>query len=142
MQVFTFNGKSSSATVFNAKSAKVLGTIMLGGKPEFAVTDGNGQIYVNLEDKGELLTLDAKSLTVKARWSLKPCTKPTGLAIDQAHRRLFVSCKNQMMAVVDADSGHIKVTLPIGSGTDATAFDSYNWISFQLEWLRLTHGGA
>ncbi len=130
MQVFTFNGDSNSATVFNANSAKVLGNIMLGGKPEFAVSDGNGQIYVNLEDKSELLTLDATRLTVKARWSLKPCSSPTGLAIDQDHRRLFVGCRNQMMAVVDADSGHIKATLPIGSRTDATAFDPVTGLAF------------
>ncbi len=129
-QVFTFNGKSNSATVFNAKSAKVVGNIMLGGKPEFAVTDGNGRIYVNIEDKSEVLTLDAKSLTVKARWSLTPCSEPTGLAMDKYHRRLFVGCRNQMMAVVDADAGQIKATLPIGSGTDATAFDPITGLAF------------
>jgi DNA-binding beta-propeller fold protein YncE len=128
--VFTFNGKSNSATVFNAKTAKVLGNIMLGGKPEFAVSDGLGQVYVNLEDKSQLLTLDAKSLKVKAQWSLAPCSEPTGLAIDKYHRRLFVGCRNQMMAVVNADSGKITATLPIDSGTDATAFDPITGLVF------------
>ncbi len=129
-QVFTFNGQSNSATVFNAKSAKILGSIDLGGKPEFAVADGLGRIYVNVEDKSEILTLDASSLTVKARWSLTPCSEPTGMAMDTEHRRLFVGCRNQMMAVVDADSGNIKATLPIDSGTDATAFDPVTGLAF------------
>lgn len=86
-KVFTFNGKGNSASVFDAKTAKLLETIPLGGKPEFAVADDLGQIFVNIEDKSEVLTLDAYNLEVRPRWSLKPCTEPTGIAIDKQNRR-------------------------------------------------------
>jgi len=129
-QVFTFNGKSNSATVFDANSAQIVGSIQLGGQPEFAVADGLGQIYVNLEDKSEVLTLDASKLTVKARSPLAPCSEPSSMAIDRQHRRLFIGCRNRMMVVVDADSGKIKATLPIGSGVDATAFDPSTGLIF------------
>jgi YVTN family beta-propeller protein len=122
-KVFVFNGKSNSATVFNAKNGQVLTQIKLGGKPEFAVADGFGRIYVNIEDTNEVLTLDADSLTVKHRFSLKPCSEPTGIALDPRHHRLFIGCHNQKMMVLNSDSGKIKATLPIGRGTDATAFD-------------------
>ncbi len=122
-RVFTFNGKSNSATVFDAKTAKVLGNIELGGTPEFAVADGLGQVYVNVESKSEMLTLDASSLKIKKRSPLSPCTEPTGISMDVKNKRVFIGCKNQMMAVVDADSGTVKTTLPIGSGSDAIAFD-------------------
>ena len=122
-RVFTFNGKSNSATVFDAKTAKVLSNIQLGGTPEFAVSDGLGQIYLNLESKNEMLTIDAIRLKIQKRSPLSPCTEPTGISMDVQHKRLFVGCKNQMMAVVDADLGTVKATLPIGSGSDATAFD-------------------
>ncbi len=126
--VFTFNGKSDSATVFDAKSAKVLGSIQLGGQPEFAVADGAGHVYVNLEDKSEVLAIASRS--IKARWSLAPCSEPTGMAIDRQQRRLFIGCRNRMLAVVDADSGIIKATLPIGSGVDANAFDQKTKLAF------------
>jgi len=122
-RVLTFNGKSNSATVFDAKTAKVLGNIELGGTPEFAVADSLGQVYVNIESTNEMLTIDASSLKIKQRSPLSPCTEPTGISIDVQHKRVFVGCKNQMMAVVDADSGAVKATLPIGSGSDAIAFD-------------------
>lgn len=129
-RVFTFNGKSKSATVFDAKTAKVLGNIELGGNPEFAVTDGEGQVYVNLESTNQLLTLDASSLKIKTKSPLTPCSEPTGLSMDVRHRRLFVGCQNSLMAVVDADSGNIKATLPIGKGNDATAFDPSTALAF------------
>jgi len=129
-KVFTFNGKSNSATVFDAKSAKVFGDIQLGGKPEFAVSDGLGRIYVNLEDKSEVLTLNANRLTIQARSPLAPCSEPTGMSMDRQHRLLFIGCRNQMMAIVNADSGFVKATLPIGSGVDATAFDPATGMAF------------
>jgi DNA-binding beta-propeller fold protein YncE len=122
-RVFAMNGRSSDATAIEAASGKVAGTVPLDGKPEFAVADGKGRIYVNLEDKSQLLALDSHKLKVEARWPLAPCEQPTGLAIDLEHRRLFAGCSNKLMAVVDADSGKIIATLPIGSGVDATAFD-------------------
>jgi len=122
-RVFTMNGRSSDATAIDAATGTVAGTVALGGKPEFAVADGRGRVYVNLEDKSQLLALDSRKLEVVARWPLAPCEAPSGLAIDREHRRLFAGCRNQLMAVVDADSGKVITTLPIGSGVDATAFD-------------------
>ncbi|MEH2247936.1 YncE family protein [Nostoc sp.] len=129
-KVFAFNGKSNSATVFDAKTTKVLGTVGLGGKPEFAVADGFGQIYVNLEDKSEVITLNTSSLKVQRHWALKPCSEPTGIAIDRQHRRLFIGCGNQVMSVADANTGSIKATLPIGNGTDAIAYDPATGLAF------------
>jgi DNA-binding beta-propeller fold protein YncE len=122
-RVFAMNGRSGDATAINAASGKVAGTVALGGKPEFAVAGVHGRIYVNIEDKSELVALDTRRLAVEARWPLAPCENPTGLAIDLVHRRLFAGCSNKLMAVVDAELGKVITTLPIGSGVDATAFD-------------------
>ena len=129
-RVFTFNGRSQDSTAIDAGKETVLGTIKLGGKPEFAASDGKGEIFVNIEDKSELLAIDPNKLEVKARWPLAPCTEPSGLAMDRKNRRLFVGCDNKMMAVVDADSGKVITTLPIGDGVDATAFDDDNGLAF------------
>ena len=123
-QVFTFNGRGKNVTVFNAETLDITGTIPVGGKPEFAVADGKGQVFVNVEDTSELLAIDAKTRTVKSRWSLKPLEEPSGLAIDVAHHLLFSVGGNKLMAVVDATHGKILATLPIGEGCDAAAFDS------------------
>src|ERR1700719_5157623 len=129
-RVFAFNGRSQDATALDAAKGTVLGTIKLGGKPEFAASDGKGEIFVNIEDKSELLAIDPNKLEVKAKWPLAPCTEPSGLAMDRKNRRLFVGCDNKMMAVVDADSGKVITTLPIGDGVDATAFDDDNGLAF------------
>lgn len=122
-RVFTFNGRSKDATAFAGADGAVAGTIPLSGKPEFAVADGHGKIYDNLEDTSELLEIDAQALKVLHRWPLNPCESPSGLAIDRKARRLFVGCDNKMMAVVDADSGKVLATPAIGEGVDATAYD-------------------
>ena len=122
-RVFAMNGRSGDATAIDATTGTVAGTVPLGGKPEFAVADGHGRIYVNIEDKSELVALDSHKLAVVARWPLTPCEEPTGLAIDLKRRRLFAGCGNRLMAVVDAEKGKVIATLPIGSGVDATAFD-------------------
>jgi DNA-binding beta-propeller fold protein YncE len=129
-RVFAFNGRSGDVTVIDAKDGKVAGTIVLGGKPELAASDGKGTVFVNLEDKGEIVALDARDLKVKARWPLAPCQEPTGLALDAAHRRLFAACGNKMMAVVDADSGKVVTTVPIGEGPDGAAFDAERGLVF------------
>lgn len=122
-QVFAFNGRSKNATVLEAKTGKVVGTIELGGKPEFATTDLKGRIFVNIEDLSQIAEIDAKSLAVKARWPLKPCEEPSGMAIDRQHHRLLSGCANKMAAVVDTESGKVVTTVPIGEGVDANAFD-------------------
>ena len=122
-RVFTFNGRSKDATVFGAADGTVAATLPLGGKPEFAAADGKGKVFVNIEDTSELVEIDAQSMKVLQRWPLKPCESPSGLSMDQKNRRLFAGCENKMMAVVDADSGKVIATPPIGEGVDATAYD-------------------
>jgi DNA-binding beta-propeller fold protein YncE len=129
-RVFTFNGRSSNATSIDVATGKATGTIALGGKPEFAVSDGAGRVYVNLEDRSELLELDPRALQVRNRWPLAPCEEPTGLSLDARKRRLFVGCHNRLMAVVDADRGRVLTTLPIGQGVDAAAFDPGTSLAF------------
>ena len=129
-RVFTFNGRSQDASAIDAASGKVLGTIKLDGKPEFAASDGQGTVFVNIEDKSELTVIDPNTLAVKAKWPLAPCTEPSGLAIDRKHRRLFAGCDNKMMAVVDADSGKVVATPAIGEGVDATAYDDETGLAF------------
>ena len=101
-RVFTFNGRSHDSTAIDATNGKVLGTIKLDGKPEFAASDAKGEIFVNIEDQSELVAIDPSKLEVKSKWPLAPCKEPSGLAIDRKNRRLFVGCDNKMMAVVDA----------------------------------------
>ena len=122
-QVFTFNGRSHDSTAIDAANGKVVGKIPLDGKPEFAVSTGAGEIFVNIEDKSELTALDPQTLKVKSTWPLAPCESPSGLAIDVKNRRLFSGCDNKMMAVVNADNGKVIATPPIGDGVDADRFD-------------------
>src|SRR6202035_1097694 len=129
-RVFTFNGRSQDSTAIDAAKGTVLGTIKLDGKPEFAASDGKGGVWVNIEDKSELVAIDPNKLEVKAKWPLAPCQEPSGLALDKKNRRLFVGCDNKMMAVVNADTGKVLVTLPIGEGVDATAFDDEAGLAF------------
>jgi DNA-binding beta-propeller fold protein YncE len=129
-RVFTFNGRSKNATVIDATNDKVVGNIPLDGKPEFGVADGNGGVFVNIEDKSELTSIDAKKATVVKTWPLAPCEEPSGLAMDQKHRRLFAGCGNKMMAIVDADSGKVIATPAIGEGVDANAFDADQQLAF------------
>jgi len=129
-RVFTFNAGSQDATAVDVAKGEVAGTIALGGKPEFAVSDGKGAVFVNLEDKNQVFELDANKLTVKERWPLTGCESPSGLALDRKNRRLFAGCDNKVMTVVNADSGKVVTTLPIGGGVDATAFDDETGLAF------------
>jgi len=129
-RVFTFNGKSNDSTVLDAEKGTVLGTIKLDGKPEFAASDGKGEVFVNIEDKSEIEAIDANKIEVKAKWPLAPCTEPSGLALDRKNRRLFSGCDNKMMAIVNADDGKVVATLPIGEGVDANAFDDDTGLAF------------
>ncbi len=122
-RVFALNGEGNSATAIEAADGKVAGTIDLGGGPEFAVADGTGYVFVNLEDKNMVLKLDSRELAVKERWPLAPCEAPSSMAMDKPNRRLFIGCRSHVMAVVNADDGHVISTLPIGDHVDATAFD-------------------
>ena len=128
-RVFTFNGKSEDSTAIDGASGKVLGTIKLDGKPEFAASDAKGKIFVNIEDKNELVAIDPSKLEVTAKWPLAPCDSPSGLSIDRKNHRLFVGC-DKMMAIVDADTGKVLATPTIGDGVDATAFDAETGLAF------------
>ena len=122
-QVFAFNGGSNSATVISAADGKVVGTVDLGGGPEFAVADGKGYVFNNLEDQSQVVKINSHKLAVEQRWPLAPCEAPSSMAMDRPNRRLFIGCRSKVMAVVDADSGKVITTVPIGDHVDATAFD-------------------
>jgi hypothetical protein len=122
-RVFTFNGRGKNATVINATDGTVVGTIALGGKPEFAVADGKGKMFANNEDTSEVMEIDTQKLTVTHRWPLAPCKSPSGLAMDLKNRRLFAGCDDKVLAAVNADAGNVIATLTIGDGVDANAFD-------------------
>ena len=133
-EVYVFDGRSQSATIFPANidilymvgdvADNIVKTIPLGGKPEFAQADSKaGQIYVNLEDKNELLAIDTKTHSVKYRWPIAPGAEATGLAFDEKHHRLFLGCHNNLMLMMDSISGKVLATVPIGAGVDASAFD-------------------
>jgi DNA-binding beta-propeller fold protein YncE len=130
-RVFTFNGGGTKdASAIDTGTGKVVGSIPLGGKPEFAQADGDGHIYVNIEDKSQLVAFDSEALKVLHRWPLAPCKEPSGLAIDVEHKRIFAGCHNQMMAMVDYTNGKVVATVPIGKGVDANRFDPATGLAF------------
>src|SRR5882724_4756544 len=123
-RVFTFNGDSQDASVIDASSLTQIGTVSLGGTPEFAVSDGEGKIFNNLEDKNILNIIDPTTLKVTNTYPLDPCGGPTGLALDKKNQRLFTVCrKNKGMTVLDSQTGKIITTVPIGAGVDAVTYD-------------------
>lgn len=135
-RVFTMNGRSGDSTAIDGATGSVAGTIALGGRPEFAAADGAGHVFVNLEDKSQIQELDSKNLAVLATWPLAPAESPSGLSIDREHHRLFSGCHNQMMAILDSDSGKLIATPAIGVGVDASRFDPGTGFAFA------SNGGA
>jgi DNA-binding beta-propeller fold protein YncE len=130
-RVFAMNGDPHSSTVIDAKSGNVVGTIDLGGGPEFAVADGKGTVYVNLEDKNQVVAIDSSTLKIKSRWPVAPAGAPTALAIDQQHRRLFSAGRNpQTLVVMDADNGRVIQSFPISGGVDASAYEPETGLVF------------
>lgn len=132
-RVFTFNGGSADATAIDAASGKVAGTIALGGRPEFATADGEGHVYVNIEDKSTVVAIDSRKLAAAEPWPLAPCESPSGMAIDVKHHRLFIGCHNKMMAVMNAENGKVIATPPIGEGVDANGFDPATGLAFSSQ---------
>lgn len=122
-KIFTFNGRSSNASVIDIKTNKVVATIPLDGKPEFAATDGKGNIFVNIEDKSAINVINAKDFKLNHSWSIAPGEEPSGIALDNETHRLFSVCSNKMMVVTDALTGKVITTLPIGDRCDGVAFD-------------------
>jgi YVTN family beta-propeller protein len=123
-RVFAFNGDSNSATAIDAATGKVAGAIDLGGGPEFAAADGAGMVFVNLEEQNMTVAFDSQSLKVLNKWPLAPCQTPTAMDMDRKNRRLFIGCRSKVAAIVNADTGKVIQTLPIGDHVDAAAFDS------------------
>jgi YVTN family beta-propeller protein len=129
-RVFVGNGRSHDITVIDAAKGTAIKTIPLGGKPEFAVADGTGRIFVNIEDTAEFVTIDCHMLNIVKRSALTSCEEPTGLALDQKHHRLFSVCHNRIMTVLDTESGLTLATLPIGGGVDGAGYDPIRKLAF------------
>jgi len=129
-RIFTMNGDAGSATAIDPVTGRRIGAVDLGGKPEFGVSAGDGKLYVNLEDKSEVVEVDAQALKVTRHWSIAPCQSPSGLAIDRASHRLFSGCHNGLMGVSDAVAGKLVTTVPIGRGVDACRFDAGDHLAF------------
>jgi len=123
-RVFTFNGDAHSSTVIDPRGGTLVTNIPLGGKPEYGAAAGDGKVYANLTDTGEVVEIDAKAATVARRWSTAPCRNPVAMAIDTAHHRLFSGCRSGVLAVSDYQAGTIVATAPIGAGVDGTAYDT------------------
>ena len=129
-QVYVVGGDANAVMAVDAKTNTAVKTIGLGGSPEFLVADGAGALFVNIKNKNEIVKIDTKTDTITQRWPTSPCVGPVGLAIDPATRRLFASCANATMVVLDADSGKVVTSLTIGKGTDADAFDPATKMAF------------
>jgi DNA-binding beta-propeller fold protein YncE len=129
-RVFSFNHGTNDTTAIDPDELKAVATLPLGGAPELAVSDEKGHIFVNLEDKSEIVEIDARAMKILNRYSLAPGEEPTGLAFDRAARRLFSTCANKTLVVMDADSGKVTQTLPIGPGPDGCIFDAKRKLIF------------
>lgn len=128
--IFTMNGDAQSASVIDPVAGTRIGTVDLGAKPEFGVSDGQGHVYVNLESSSQIAEIDAKTMTVTRTWPLAPCESPSGLAIDTEHHVLFSGCHNQVMAMSDAVQGKVIASVPIGQGVDACRYDAGTGLAF------------
>jgi len=121
--IFTMNGKSNDATVIDPVTETVVATIPMGGRPEYAVADGKGMIYDNIEDRDEVVALDSHTNTVKAHWPIAPSGGATAMEMDVQHRRLFIGGRNKVLAIMDADTGKVLQTFPIGDGVDTNIYE-------------------
>src|ERR1700738_2802315 len=128
--IFTMNGKTNDSSVIDPSSLAVIATIPMGGRPEYAVADGKGMIYDNLEDKNEVVALDSRANTVKARWPIAPAEEATAMDMDVQHRRLFIGGRNKVLAIMDADSGKVVQTFPIGSRVDTNLYEPETGLLF------------
>src|SRR6185312_9032735 len=132
---YTFDGEKD-ATAIDLVHRKIYARIPLPGRPEYARSDGAGRIYVNMVNENELVAIDTHRNEVVAHWPLAPCEHPASMGIDTAHQRVFIGCRNGMLAVVDVTSGKVVASLPIGPGSDAIRFDP------ELALVFSSNGGA
>ena len=121
--IFTMNGKTNDASVIDPASLAVVATIPIGGRPEYAVPDGHGTIYDNVEDKNEVVVIDSKTNTVKSHWPIAPAEEATAIDLDTQHHRLFIGGRNKVLAVMNVDSGKVVQTFPIGAGVDTNIYE-------------------
>jgi YVTN family beta-propeller protein len=121
--IFTMNGKTNDVSVIDPGSLAVVATIAIGGRPEYAVPDGHGTIYDNVEDKNEVVAIDSKTNTVKSRWPIAPAEEATAIDLDVQHHRLFIGGRNKLLAIMNVDSGKVVQTFPIGAGVDTNIFE-------------------
>jgi YVTN family beta-propeller protein len=128
--IFTMNGKSNDVSVVDPATAAVVATIPVGGRPEYAVADGKGMIYDNIEDKDEVVALDSRTNTVKAHWPIAPSAGATAMDMDVQHRRLFIGGRNKVLAIMDADSGKVLQTFPIDDGVDTNIYEPETGLLF------------
>jgi DNA-binding beta-propeller fold protein YncE len=122
-KVFSFNGDANSSTVVEPRRGTRVGTVPLGGKPEYGQSAGDGKVYVNLVDSSQIAEIDTKTLTVTRRWSTAPCKNPVSMAIDTQHQRLFSGCRSGVMAISNYAKGTVVATVPIGEGVDGAGYD-------------------
>jgi len=141
--LFTFNGDSHSTSVIDPATGKNVGSVDLGGGPEFAVADGHGMIYNNLEDKSEVAAIDSQNMVVKAHWPIAPAGAPAPIAMDREHRRLFVAGREPaMLVVMNADDGKVIQSFPISNGADADVYDPATgliFVSTRDGWVHVFH---
>ena len=122
-KIITCNGRGKNLSIIDPVENKLIDSVAVGGKPETAVSNGEGKLYVNIEDKNEIVAVNTKTFKVEAHWSIAPAEEPTGLVFDKTTNRLFAGCGNKLLAVVNAANGKVIATLPIGDGCDGAAFD-------------------
>jgi DNA-binding beta-propeller fold protein YncE len=141
--IFTFNGDSHNSTAIDPATGKSVGTVDLGGGPEFAVADGHGMIYNNLEDKSEVVAIDSRNLQVKSRWPIAPAGAPAPIAMDREHRRLFVAGREPaMLVVMNADNGKVIQSFAISNGADAEVYNPKTgqiFVSTREGWVHIFH---
>ena len=130
-RIFVLNHRSGNATAIDAKTGQVVGTVETGESPESAVLDGKGNLFLTLENKDTLIEFDTRTLKVENTWPTAPCKGPGPIAMDRVHRRLFLNCQpNKMMALMDADTGKVVSTAPIGGQVDGIGFDPSSGLAF------------
>ncbi len=129
-RVFVSNGESGDLTIIDPMAGKAVGTVPLGGAPEYSAADGKGTLWVNLEDKNAFVTVDVKGRKVTKTTPIAGCEEPASMALDSSNRRLFIGCKNRVLAVVNPDTEKVVASLPIGEHVDATIFDPANGLIF------------
>jgi DNA-binding beta-propeller fold protein YncE len=123
-KIITCNGRSKNLSILDPVAYKLIDSVDVGGKPETAVSNGTGKLFVNIEDKNEIVVVDLNTFKVEAHWPLAPAEEPTGLAFDNKTNRLFAGCGNKLLAIIDASTGKVIETLPIGDGCDGAGFDA------------------